>query len=608
MQAARKRAAEQQAQADREFQAKAAADAADAERQQKIAAEQAAARRDAEARQRAAAAQSAPAAAVAAPAPGRAAAAGAGGGSNAMILGAANLRSVFRSAAELGANGDIARTQEILQPLFGKPKLTDKLLSKPPFRFLHDIVMAVIASTNFGVGLYTPEESDGELVKEKDPKMAFLQKLINFLGIFLNTHCSAKPKSIVAGLEPEKTNEMLQLLAVAATLNQPSQDAVNRVLAGEAQPEPDGSRVGFVLPAASVPVSAAPAPQQVVHQSSFGRLNEAAAAAKDLNLGGAALSSATTPSAAAAATGGSSPSRIQREENAKLAAERDSGSGAAARGSAGAAAAGIAASLLQQHAPASSTSSSSTAAATAGSTRPQTARRRPPKIKEAGAEGGNAGGAVSSNFLAEGADDSEEDEEAGGVGDGGADGRGRSVAEAAAAGGGQGKHTRDILAEQQRRGAGAQADRAGEGGSGSSADKDGEGGIRFGRLKKATGGAGSRGSSIAYSQADLEQLQDAIQKLAQSTIPLGKSMDYVTEDVDDMRSELRVWQQEYLKRKDGLDKEIKESEEFIAPYLRNLAESEEKVREAQRRIASMKASIAKNDQRISELLRMVVLK
>ena len=69
-------------------------------------------------------------------------------------------------------------TQEKLGSIFKKPKLTPKLLKKPPFRFLFDIVLAVIQETGFLSNLYSAEESDIANISNKESKMAFLDKLI----------------------------------------------------------------------------------------------------------------------------------------------------------------------------------------------------------------------------------------------------------------------------------------------------------------------------------------------------------------------------------------------------------------------------------------------
>ena len=114
-------------------------------------------------------------------------------------------------------DGSWEYTRDTLGTLITKPKLTEKLLLKPPFRFLHDIFMEIIRVTGFASNLYTPEEMDSANISERNQKIEFLEKMSKLIGMHLNTIIDAKSAKIVAGLEPEKTNNLLQLLAVAVT-------------------------------------------------------------------------------------------------------------------------------------------------------------------------------------------------------------------------------------------------------------------------------------------------------------------------------------------------------------------------------------------------------
>lgn len=64
------------------------------------------------------------------------------------------------------------------EELFAKPKMTEKLLGKPPFRYLHDIYTATCKQTNFGEGMFTGDELNSKSFEDKDSKTQFLVKLI----------------------------------------------------------------------------------------------------------------------------------------------------------------------------------------------------------------------------------------------------------------------------------------------------------------------------------------------------------------------------------------------------------------------------------------------
>jgi len=130
-------------------------------------------------------------------------------------------------------DGSPLTTRRLLEPIISRPKLSDKLLAKPPFRFLHDVISEVARQTSFASGLYSEIESDSTKVTEKSSKIEYLAKLIKLVGMQLNTIVEARPTKIVSGLEPNNTNRLLQLLAVAASLAPDSDQAVTAVLASE---------------------------------------------------------------------------------------------------------------------------------------------------------------------------------------------------------------------------------------------------------------------------------------------------------------------------------------------------------------------------------------
>lgn len=83
------------------------------------------------------------------------------------------------------------------------------MLSKPPFRYLHDIFMATTAATGFANGLYVDMELDTKANHDKESKINILTKMITLTEMVVGEKIDVKPSKIVAGLEADKTNVFL---------------------------------------------------------------------------------------------------------------------------------------------------------------------------------------------------------------------------------------------------------------------------------------------------------------------------------------------------------------------------------------------------------------
>jgi TRAF3-interacting protein 1 len=168
----------------------------------------------------------------------------------------------------------IPKTQELLQPLIAKPKLADKLLAKPPFRFLHDIFTALIQSTGFAKGLYNDFEMDSGNIKEKLQKTTYLDKMIMCVNQTLGKETDVRSSKIVAGLEAENTNIFLQELARAASDSSLGWDrAVQKTLAVYPSPVDGGAMAAPAEAKTSEPVG------QATSKESSGPSDEEKAAA-----------------------------------------------------------------------------------------------------------------------------------------------------------------------------------------------------------------------------------------------------------------------------------------------------------------------------------------
>ncbi|KAI9216156.1 microtubule-binding protein MIP-T3-domain-containing protein [Blastocladiella britannica] len=256
-------------------------------------------------------------------------------------------------------------TIETLRAFVQRTPLSEKLLSKPPFRYLHDLVSEIIVNTGFGAGLYSGDELDSALVKDKEQKIAWLAKIIKLTELASGQQIKAKPAKIIAGLEPEETNAWLQVMGQCTGVSTsqhvqslggsppaPAAAAANASVPAAAAPAPEPPTTAVAAdpnpePASSAPPAAAPTASKSSKSPAKGSSSSSKDAAKSSSSKDSGKKSSSTSSSRTAAAGAADGKLGSRTKSSETALARPTTS---------------------KTSPTKAVSSSSTAAATTAST------------------------------------------------------------------------------------------------------------------------------------------------------------------------------------------------------------------------------------------------
>ncbi|KAA6426619.1 MAG: TRAF3-interacting 1 isoform 2 [Trebouxia sp. A1-2] len=528
-------------------------------------------------------------------------------------------------------------TQAALQgdvPLVRKPKLTEALLKKPPFRFLHDVISEVQRNTGFAPGLYTSAELAAKAIQDKDGKMTYLQKMIDCISNTLGEQVLAKPAKIVAGLEPEHTNTFLQMLARAAAqmvqvyIQQQPVSASTTLQQSSAQAEPDlavsAARLLPTPPSTDTAQITESAAAKVHHRPTRSAAQPADVPGPTPNTTAGAVPAPASASASAEALPKQLPderasdqdvsalqrpavsNRPERPTSARRGPPKLPQTGSSGRpqtplGSTArpGTSSGRPGSALRSTLPTppgarpvpgvpvqESQAAAGSSEASAARQMMSSARRVLPGARPASAglkRPTSAAGLGPSVALVEEGAQQEDDGDVLVVTEA-LPSTARSTGQGASA---QGALVRNILeAEKALQEQVSEEDNVGE--------PQGTG-IVLRRKKRDDGSPSKAGDALA--------IAELVQKLCQSTNPLARCVEHLQEDLETMNTELKFWAEERQRYQDKLLKQQQHDKDAANSHAR-LSDLDNQAEAAEQRILSLKKSLLQNDITIQNLLRM----
>ena len=107
---------------------------------------------------------------------------------------------------------------------------------------------------------------------------------------------------------------------------------------------------------------------------------------------------------------------------------------------------------------------------------------------------------------------------------------------------------------------------------------------------------------------DIDFLRSIIQNMTKSITPLGKSMDFISEDVETMTKEYETWRNRSQASKAQLEEELKKTDDTLQPLQDKLAEVDGQIQEQKEKIHNIKSQIFKNEGVVQGLLASVIAK
>eukprot|EP00397_Hematodinium_sp_SG-2012_P022509 GEMP01023329.1.p1 GENE.GEMP01023329.1~~GEMP01023329.1.p1 ORF type:complete len:514 (+),score=168.67 GEMP01023329.1:80-1621(+) len=500
------------------------------------------------------------------------------------------------------------RTQQSLGSLISKPKMTEKYLRKPPFRFLHDIVMEVGRATGFAQGLFHAQEIEAASMSDKQSKVDFLSKAISCTAFCVEEIIEAAPNKIVAGLEPEKTNAWLIQLHRAATEKlSNNEQAVKRVLSGDFAVAQKKKKEAPAAPAEAPPPAAPPSAEPAAPPAADDskrkdeeererrkRKEEEQAKRREADEQKRREQQQQKRQEEQQEEQQrrrqmEEEERRKRKEEEKQQKQRQKELEAQQKREEEEQTREVyetpKPAALSDEIVAKAEELLGVRHEASKMERPRTAGRRPPKVASKEAKPDQP--MLATDLILDGDVKKDNDEDFFVVQD-------SAPQEVLKVGDGEahGSLVRDLL-EQKKKDEEILEPRKGE------EEKEEQQGIVMGKLR--------RKNLKTTTNVDAAKLREAIQQLCQSANPLGKSIDLVHQDLGNMSKELDHWRAEYRDAAQQYQKELKETEQALAPLNDKLLLLNDRWDELQLNIIYARARIIKNDTRVNNLLDSVSL-